>query len=95
MVIPRSPSPIPLEKRDINTLSPDEMRKLLQRQREQDQASQAVKQEHRIKRERTRARSSTADDYHSDEDDLCFVATKRRRLPVIVDEDGTERIDLT
>lgn len=33
MVIPRSPSPIPLEERDINGLSSEEMRELLQRQR--------------------------------------------------------------
>jgi hypothetical protein len=33
MVIPRSPSPVPLEDRDIATLTEAEMRELLQRQR--------------------------------------------------------------
>jgi hypothetical protein len=33
MVIPRSPSPVPLEDRDIATLTEAEMRELLKRQR--------------------------------------------------------------
>lgn len=32
-IIPRTPSPVPLEERDVNDLNPDEMRELLRRQR--------------------------------------------------------------
>jgi len=33
LIIPRSPSPVPLEEREINTLNPEEMRELLKRQK--------------------------------------------------------------
>lgn len=33
LLIPRSPSPVPLEERDVDTLSAEEMRELLRRQR--------------------------------------------------------------
>lgn len=40
LVIPRSPSPVPLEDRPVEELSRDEMVELLQRQREQLQVKQ-------------------------------------------------------
>ncbi|KAH4107673.1 hypothetical protein HBH46_051040 [Parastagonospora nodorum] len=100
MIVPRSPSPAPLEDRDIDTLTPEEMRQLLRRQREGGQAPQAVKQEQRVKqeqgvkRERTRGRSSATYDFDSD-DEVSFVSAKRRRHPIIIGEDGAETIDLT
>lgn len=100
LIIARTPSPVPLEERDVDSLSPHEMRDLLRRQRERDQAARAVKREHGVKRERerNRERSRTAvsggewDDY---DDDVSFVSTKRKRLPVTLNEDGIETIDLT
>jgi hypothetical protein len=95
MVIPRSPSPVPLEERNVDTLSPEEMRELLRRQRERDQPARAVKTERGVKHERSRERSRTVSVANDEEGEVSFVSTKRRRLPVIVDEDGTETIDLT
>jgi hypothetical protein len=61
-----------------------------------DAAARAVKQEHGIKRERTRERSSTYTD-DADDDDMSVVLTKRRRenYRTTVNEDGVEEIDLT
>jgi hypothetical protein len=42
MVIPRSPSPVPLEDRDIATLTEAEMRELLQRQRVRSRAIKVI-----------------------------------------------------
>jgi topoisomerase IA-like protein len=86
---------MPLEERDVNTLTPEEMRELLQRQRKRDQACRAVKQEQGVKRERSRERCNTANTANNDDGDISFVSAKRRQLPVTVDEDGTETIDLT
>jgi hypothetical protein len=71
------------------------MRELLQRQRKRDQAGRAVKQEQGVKRERSRERRSTANTTDNDDGDISVVSAKRRQFPVIVDEDGTETIDLT
>ncbi|KAF1928526.1 uncharacterized protein M421DRAFT_4995 [Didymella exigua CBS 183.55] len=96
LIIPRTPSPVPLEQRDIDTLTAEEMREVLCQQRVRDEASQPVKQERGVKREHARARSSTYTDDSSDE--VSFVsASKRHRehYRTTVDEDGTEAIDLT
>lgn len=95
MVLPRSPSPMPLEERDVDTLSPEEMRQLLRRQRERDVAAKAMKREQGVKRERSRERSRTATVDDGDAGDVYFVSAKRRKLRVTLDEDGTETIDLT
>jgi hypothetical protein len=83
------------------------MKTLLRRQRERDEASTVVKRERGkastvvkrergIKRERTRERSATVSGVDGDDDGVSFVSAKRRRqLPVILNEDGTETIDLT
>jgi hypothetical protein len=71
------------------------MRHLLRRQRERQATARPVKHEHGVKRERTRERSSTWDGAEMHDDDLSFVSAKRRRLPVTIDEDGVETIDLT
>jgi hypothetical protein len=97
LIIPRSPSPQPLEERDVDTLSPEEMRTLLRRQRERNEAPTNVKREGgAIKRERSRDRSDNIHEINDDDDDVSFVSAKRRRqLPVTVNEKGTEIIDLT
>jgi hypothetical protein len=58
MIIPRSPSPVSLEERDVDTLSPEEMRQLFRRQRQRELAAKTVKRE----RSRERSRSATAVD---------------------------------
>jgi len=70
------------------------MRELLRRQRERAEAAQAVKREGGMKRERSRERSSPANEI-VDDDEISFVSAKRRRLPVTLNEDGVETIDLT
>lgn len=91
LIVPRSPSPVPLEERDVNTLTPEESRELIRRLRERDQAAQTVKREG-VKRERSPAGNGAA----GDSDDVSFVsAARRRRLPVTIDEAGVETIDLT
>ncbi|KAF9693595.1 hypothetical protein EKO04_008533 [Ascochyta lentis] len=96
LLIPRSPSPVPLEDRDIDTLSPEELRELVLRQRDRDAAARAFKQEAGVKRERTCERSSTlaGDD---DDDEPSVVSTKRRRenYRTTITESGVEEIDLT
>jgi len=95
LVIPRSPSPVPLEDRDVDSLSQEEMRELLRRQRQRGEAARIVKHEGGVKRERSRERSGTANNAEIDDDDVSFVSAKRRRLPVTLNEDGVETIDLT
>jgi transcription antitermination factor NusG len=95
MIVPRSPSPVPLDDRDIDSLSPDDMRELIRRQRERDAAARVVKREHGIKREHSRERSGTSGTFDVNEGNVSVVSAKRRRLPVTIDEDGTETIDLT
>ena len=43
LIIERSPTPVPLEDRDENTLTPEEMRELLRRHRARDAAARQVK----------------------------------------------------
>ncbi|KAF2127324.1 hypothetical protein P153DRAFT_433116 [Dothidotthia symphoricarpi CBS 119687] len=92
LIMPRSPSPVPLEERDVDTLNAEEMRELLRRQRERDEAARAVKREG-VKRERSDTATDT--DPHVDDDELSFISAKRRRFPVTLNEDGMETIDLT
>ncbi|KAF2025121.1 hypothetical protein EK21DRAFT_77178 [Setomelanomma holmii] len=94
LIIPRSPSPVLLEERDVDTLSPAEMRELLRRQREREEAARATKCEGALKRERSRERSRTVNNL-VDDDELSFISAKRRKLPVTLNEDGVETIDLT
>lgn len=86
---------MPLEERDIDSLSSQEMRELLQRQREREAAARVVKQERGVKRERSRERSSTFGAPDDDSSDIAVISTKRTRLQVTLNEDGDETIDLT
>lgn len=106
LIIPRSPSPVPLEDRDIDTLNAEEMRELLRQQKVRcrsitrvrliNQAQQRGEQARNVKvegvkRERT---SDGALTRHAD-DDVAFVSEKRSRLNITVSETGVETIDLT
>ncbi|CAN9288699.1 hypothetical protein CC77DRAFT_993622 [Alternaria alternata] len=90
LIIPRNPSPVPLEDRDVDTLTLKESHEVLRRHREREDAAPSVKRE-RFKRER----SSTAVMEDQDDGNVSFVSAKRRRLPITLNEDGIEIVDLT
>lgn len=95
LIIPRSPSPVPLEERDVESLTAEESRELIRRLRERNEAARPIKTEI-LKRERDRERSATANEKEADiDEEVSFVSSKRRRLPVTINEDGVETIDLT
>lgn len=86
-VIPRSPSPVPLEERDPDDLSPEEARELIRRMRTQGSEG-AVK----IKKEK---RSRPVEDDGEDDDEVEVTgqhASKRSRLST---DSGVELVDLT
>ncbi|KAF2801158.1 hypothetical protein K505DRAFT_412439 [Melanomma pulvis-pyrius CBS 109.77] len=96
LIIPRTPSPVPLEERDVDDLSLEEMRELLQRQREREAATSVIKQEG-VKRERSSC-SETENRVGNNnyDDEVTFVESKRRKLPPsTINEDGLETFDLT
>ncbi|KAK0650601.1 hypothetical protein DIS24_g6712 [Lasiodiplodia hormozganensis] len=47
-IIPRTPSPMPLEERPLEELKPEELRELLRRHRERDAAASVVKREFKV-----------------------------------------------
>ncbi|CBX92062.1 hypothetical protein LEMA_P047680.1 [Plenodomus lingam JN3] len=95
LIIPRTPSPVPLEERELDTLTPEESLELIRRMRERELSSVAIKRE-RMKREHSCERNGTeikAGDSVSGE--KSFVSSKRRCLPATINKDGFEIIDLT
>ncbi|CAK1364259.1 hypothetical protein CB0940_12244 [Cercospora beticola] len=105
-IIPRTPSPAPLEQRDPNTLTLEESRELLRRllqrkeQREQKQQIEIKKEGQKIKKEgqKKRERSETVEAEVDDEDEGGIVVTgegparKRGRQST---DSGVEIVDLT
>lgn len=92
-VIPRSPSPVPLEERDPDDLSPEEARELVRRlrQREQERTKIKIKKEAQEKR----ARSDTFDG-DSDVEELPVTgegSARKRHRPST--DSGVEVVDLT
>lgn len=87
-VIPRSPSPVPLEDRPIEQLSVDELQELVRRQRAQIlQSHTSIKTEDgtkpKVKRER---RDEVPGDDLLDNDgssDVEVVASKKRKIEVV------------
>ncbi|RMY79831.1 hypothetical protein D0864_08916 [Hortaea werneckii] len=87
-ILPRSPSPVPLEDRDIEDLNPEEMRELLRRQQRQRKSSEAP-----IKREIKRERMEFEDE-DDDGDDVEIVDQPEKKRRLDVDNAGTEVVDL-
>ncbi|RMX92283.1 hypothetical protein D0867_14643 [Hortaea werneckii] len=87
-ILPRSPSPIPLEDRNIEDSNPDEMRELLRRQQRQRESSKVA-----IKREIKRERIEFEDD-DDDGDDVEIVDRPEKKPRLDVDDPGTEVVDL-
>ncbi|KAI8934332.1 hypothetical protein NX059_009068 [Plenodomus lindquistii] len=98
LVIPRSSSPVPLEERDVATLTTEESRKLIQRMREREATAKSFKQE-KIKRERSGEEGSLGSgDLADDNDEISMISSRpkrRRRHPTTIDANGVETIDLT
>ncbi|KIW09838.1 hypothetical protein PV08_11939 [Exophiala spinifera] len=102
-VIPRTPSPEPLERRDVNTLSVEELKELVGRQQaELTLSRQAV--ESRVKKERgskVKTETASGDDndtvisgmkreFQDEDDDIVFVRSQKKphREPEILDLSG-------
>lgn len=90
-VIPRSPSPVPLEERDPDDLSPEEARELVRRLRQREQERIQIKKEAREKRAH-----SDAFDGDSDAEELPIIgegSARKRHRPST--DSGIEIVDLT
>lgn len=105
-IIPRTPSPAPLEQRDPNTLTLEESRELLRRllqrkeQREQKQQIEIKKEGQKIKKEgqKKRERSETIEAEVDDEDEGGIVVTGEgpaRKRGCQSTDSGVEIVDLT
>ncbi|KAF1358361.1 hypothetical protein EJ07DRAFT_156962 [Lizonia empirigonia] len=77
-IVPREPTPVPLEERPEDELSPEELRQLVKRLKNDKAAAIKIKKERNAKRER----ASPIDDGDDETDDLEVVGAgnKRRRL---------------
>ena len=93
-IIPRSPSPVPLEDRDPDQLNLEEMRQLLHRIREREASAARVKREgdNQLKRERSTTIIDGNDDDDDDEIEVTAGPPKRRRT---FDDSAVEIVDLT
>lgn len=88
-IIPRSPSPVPLDERDPNSLSAEEARELVRRMRarEEDTAQ--------IKKEKRKAPTIIEDDGEEDDDVTIAEETRGRKRSRITRDSAVEVIDLS
>ncbi|EMC99084.1 hypothetical protein BAUCODRAFT_390870 [Baudoinia panamericana UAMH 10762] len=91
-IIPRSPSPVPLEDRDPDSLSAEEARELVRRLRAQREDLVRVKREGA-----KRQRSATVTENHDDDDgdDVTISETRSRKRSRPSADSGVELVDLT
>ena len=90
-VIPRSPTPVPLEERDPDDLTAEEARELLRRMRQREQEQVEIKKEGKKKR----ARSPTfGGDSDVEEVSVTGEGPSRKRSRPSTDS-GIEIVDLT
>lgn len=87
-IIPRSPSPVPLEDRNRDTLTAEEARELvkIQRQKLLDQA--------RVKKEK-REREDDEEGEDADDDGDVTVTGERSKRPRLSNDSGIQVIDLS
>ena len=69
---PREPTPLPLEERNIEDLTPEEMRELLRRQRD------AIKNETSVKREETKAERGIKREHDDEYDEIMRSAVSKK-----------------
>ncbi|KAF1849734.1 uncharacterized protein K460DRAFT_372171 [Cucurbitaria berberidis CBS 394.84] len=94
LVIPRSPSPVPLEDRDTSTLTLDESRELLRPKSERDEVTRGIKEE--VVQQKSNAdKLGTIKRAAEDDDEISFVSSKRRQPRTTFNKHGIETIDLT
>ncbi len=94
-IIERSPSPVPLEDRDPDDLTPEEARELVRRLRARQQDAAKIKQENAVKAEK-RSHSTFAEDEDSDGGSELEVISHNKRSRLSGSHDsGVEIIDLT
>ena len=86
-IIPRSPSPTPLEERDPNELSPEEARELVRRMRAREQDDNF-----RVKKEK-REHAALVDDDEDEEITISQVRNSKRARTLT--DSGVEVIDLS
>ncbi|KAK3645714.1 hypothetical protein LTR56_008901 [Elasticomyces elasticus] len=86
-IIPRSPTPVPLEERDPDLLNLEEARQLVRQAREREEARVRVKQE--IKKEKR-----THAEVDGDDPDVSFEGERSKRSRTFNDS-GVELVDLT
>ncbi|KAK4503069.1 hypothetical protein PRZ48_006496 [Zasmidium cellare] len=86
-IIPRSPSPVPLEQRDPATLDANELRQLLERRNEELKTLSKIKKE---KRER-----STTMVGEDDDDDQVIETERRSKRHRTSQDSGIDVVDLT
>ncbi|KAI5362322.1 hypothetical protein Slin15195_G059730 [Septoria linicola] len=91
-LIPRSPTPVPLEERDPDDLTPEEARELVRRLRRTQQQQIEIKKEGLKKK---RARSATLDADSDSEGVVITGATSSRKRARQSTDSGIELIDLT
>ncbi|KAM0701950.1 hypothetical protein Q7P35_010860 [Cladosporium inversicolor] len=92
-IIERTPSPIPLEERDPNELTPDELReqnRLLREKRPSVKIKEEIKSE-----KRTRQHSATLSNEDDGEGDVTFVSEANKRRRKRESMEGEELIDLS
>ncbi|CAO2658836.1 Nn.00g065590.m01.CDS01 [Neocucurbitaria sp. VM-36] len=80
-IIPRTPSPVPLEERAEDDLSPEELRQLVRQLKERDTATSTMKKEAGVKRER----ALDIDDENHDE--VVIVDTRSRKRHCSTDKE--------
>lgn len=82
LVVPRSPSPIPLEERDPETLTAEERLQLIRLMKEQKATAISMKQE--VKRER-----QDDDDDDDDDEEITVVQSTNKRARTVASASNT------
>jgi len=93
-IIERTPSPVPLEERDPEELTPEELRELVRRTRAEKASTTKVKQEFKPEK-RVRERSATLGNDDDEEGDVTVTSHTDRRKRARASMEGAEMIDLT
>jgi hypothetical protein len=92
-IIERSPSPVPLEERDPDELTPDELRELVRRSRAEKASAVKIKQE--VKREK-RAREHLDGSTSADEEgDVTIMSENNKRQRTRASMENAEVVDLS
>ena len=94
-IIPRSPSPVPLEERDADSLSLEEAREYFRRDRERKANDIKIKQEVKMeKRSYSQVIDDDDEDSGNDELEVAAIPASRKR-PRTFRDSGVEFVDLS